>query len=204
MSAALIPAQLVPIARTDADWAFDIDFQGEDWTSSTVKVAFARQGLRGDGPPEPLFEIDAVTPSADMACAIRLPASVLATKEPGTYSVEVRRFDADAIDDAAVFKLMLYRGTSVEGTVAPPVGDGTATGGVIVSRVSTVTVVRSGGIMGPPGATDADFIAFDPTGTDLVSVTLGNAIRELANREPTGPTDPLPFWTTNPGLLGAI
>jgi hypothetical protein len=200
MSAALIPAQLVPIARTDADWAFDIDFQGEDWTGSEVSVAFARQGLSATR-----FEVETVVPSAPIACPIRVPASFWADKPAGTYTVEVRKIDAGAIDDAAVFRLMLYTGgTDTREPVAPPAGDGTATGGVIVSRVSSVTVVRSGGVMGPPGATNADFIAFDPTGTDLVSVTLGDAIRELANREPTGPTDPVPFWTTNPGLLGAI
>lgn len=192
MSAALIPAQLVPIARTDADWAFDIDFQGEDWTGSTVKVAFARQGL-----PVEAFEIDTVTPSADMACAIRLPADTLTTKEPGTYTVEVRRFEADAIDDAAVFRLMLYRGTSVDGAVAPPAGDGTATGGVIVSRISSVTVVRSGGVMGPPGTGDAAQTAFNDALTMLGVDNVQDAIVALYALIGSGPM-PEPG---EPGLL---
>lgn len=45
MAAALIPAGYVPIARTDADWAFDITFQDEDWTGAGVSVVMARRGL---------------------------------------------------------------------------------------------------------------------------------------------------------------
>lgn len=199
MSAALIPPQYVPIARTDADWAFDIDFQGEDWTGSEVSVSLARQGL-----PVERFEV-AVIPSTEMACAIRIPASAWSDRTPGAYSVEVRKIDGEAVDDAAVFRLLLVQGVSDDRhPVAPPAGDGVATGGVIVSRINTITVIRSGGVMGPPGATDADFIAFDPTGTDLTALTLGDAIRELANRAPPEPPDPVPFWTLTPGLLGAI
>lgn len=57
-----------------------------------------------------------------------------------------------------------------------------ATGAVQIVRTDRVSV-----------NTDADFIAFDPTGTDLTSLTLGDAIRELANREPTGPRPPEGF-----------
>lgn len=150
MSAALIPARLVPIARTDADWAFDIVFQDEDWTGATVRVAFARIG----GIQTP-FEIEALPPTADLSCAIRFRPTDLTDKEPGVYSVEVRRFGSDgAIDDAAVFEMRLLRGVSeVEpNRSAPqPIGDGTATGGVIVSRQSVVSVVRSAGIRGDPG-----------------------------------------------------
>ena len=182
MSAALIPANLVPVARTDADWAFDIDFQGEDWTGSEVSVWLGRQGL-----PAVRFEAPEIIPTSDMACAIRIPEAIWATKEQGTYTVEVRKIDGDAIDDAAVFKVMLYRGVSVEGTVAPPAGDGVATGGVIVSRVGHVTVVRSGGIMGPPGTGDAAQTAFNDALTMLGVDNVQDAIVALYALIGSGP-----------------
>lgn len=151
MTAALIPAQYVPIARTDADWAFDIDFQGEDWTGSAVKVAFARQGL-----PAEQFEIDAMSGDG-AACAIRISAASWAEKTPGTWSAEVRKFDGEAIDDAAVFKLLLSRGVSdTTGPAGPPAGDGTSSGGVVVSRVGSVAIVRGGA--GPIGKNEAQLL----------------------------------------------
>lgn len=145
MSAALIPPALVPVARTDADWALDISFQGEDWTGDTVKVAFARQG----SPVDP-FEIEAEAPTENTGCIIRVPAETWADKKPGVFTVEVRRFSGSTIDDAAVFQVQLYRGisdhASVAGAAAAPAGDGAAVGNVIVNRAGAVTVVRGGGL----------------------------------------------------------
>ncbi len=138
MSAALIPAQLVPLARTDADWSFDIGFPDEDWTGSDVKVAFARQGL-----PRETFEVEVgdgiETPTSEMACALRIPASVWADRSPGTYSAEVRKLDGSAVDDAAVFKVLLYQGLSdLDGdeVAPPPAGDGTGRTTAESGRVS--------------------------------------------------------------------
>lgn len=153
MAAARIPDAHVPIARTDADWAFDIHFPEEDWTGSEVRVAFARQGLPAD-----VFEVE-VQPTEDLSCPLRIPAAIWAEHSSGTYSVEVRKIDGEAIDDAAVFKVYLHQGLSDlgEGKSAPqPVGDGTATGGVIVSRSTRVEIIRAAGVQGPAGPAGAD------------------------------------------------
>lgn len=177
MSAALIPSMHVPIARTDADWAFDIDFQDEAWTGSEVKVAFARQGL-----PAEQFEIDAVSTDGT-ACAIRIPAATWAGKTPGTWSAEVRKFDGEAIDDAAVFRVLLSRGMSdTTGPAGPPAGDGVAVGGVIVSRVSSAVVVRAGST-----AADASLIAFNDALTMLGVDNIQDAIVALHALIGSGP-----------------
>lgn len=159
MAAALIPAGYVPIARTDADWAFDITFQDEDWRGSGVSVVMARRGLPthaveftvGDG---------VLAPANDLSVALRVPAARLADMPPGLYSAEVRRIDGEDIDDAAVFEMRLERGLadylSEARSASEPRGDmGFVQGGVIVSRTTKVQVVRAGGVQGKPGASDA-------------------------------------------------
>ncbi len=148
IAAALIPDHLVPVARTDADWAFDIDFEGEDWTGSQVQVAFARQKL-----PVCVFQIEAEAPTADMACSIFIPEAGWDDRPPGSYTVEVRRIRDGATDDAAVFTLELVRGVSdlvtTPGAAVPPIGDGVAIGSVVVTRGATLSVTR--GAAGPRG-----------------------------------------------------
>ena len=159
MAAALIPAGYVPIARTDADWAFDITFQDEDWTGAGVSVVMARRGLPthaveftvGDG---------VLAPANDLSVALRVPAARLADMPPGLYSAEVRRIDGEDTDDAAVFEMRLERGLAEHLIEARPAGvalgdAGVAQGGVIVSRTTRVQVVRAGGVQGKPGASDA-------------------------------------------------
>ncbi len=152
MSAVKIPDASVPIARTDADWAFDIAFRDEDWTGREISVVFARQGL-----PALVFEASigdgVLTPDADMAVALRIPAATWADKTPGRYSAQVRGLEGDNRDDAAVFTVTLVRGLSdLLDSPLPaglPVGDGlVATGGVIVNRAGRVEVVRSAGVAG--------------------------------------------------------
>ena len=159
MAAALIPAGYVPIARTDADWAFDITFQDEDWRGSGVSVVMARRGL-----PTHAVEFtvgDGVLASADdLSVALRVPAARLADMPPGLYSAEVRRIDGDETDDAAVFEMRLERGLAEHLSEARPAGvafgdAGVAQGGVIVSRTTRVQVLRAGGVQGKPGASDA-------------------------------------------------
>lgn len=159
MAAALIPSGYVPIARTDADWAFDITFQDEDWTGAGVSVVLARLGLPthaveftvGDG---------VLVPADGLSVGLRVPAARLADMPPGLYSAEVRRMDGEDIDDAAVFEMRLERGLADHLSEARPAmgarGDtGVAQGGVIVSRTTRVQVVRAGGVQGKPGASDA-------------------------------------------------
>lgn len=159
MAAALIPSGYVPIARTDADWAFDITFQDEDWTGANVSVVMARRGLPthaveftvGDG---------VLAPADDLSVGLRVPAARLAAMPPGLYSAEVRRIDGDETDDAAVFEMRLERGLAEHLSEARPAGMalgdmGVAQGGVIVSRTTRVQVVRAGGVQGKPGASDA-------------------------------------------------
>lgn len=71
MSAARIPDAFVPLARTDADWSFDLAFQGEDWTGAGVSVVFARQGL-----PAQAFEVSVgegvLAPTDGLAAAMIL------------------------------------------------------------------------------------------------------------------------------------
>ena len=159
MAAALIPAGYVPIARTDADWAFDITFQDEDWRGSGVSVVMARRGL-----PTHAVEFtvgDGVLASADdLSVALRVPAARLADMPPGLYSAEVRRIDGEDTVDAAVFEMRLERGLADHlgeaRSASEPRGDmGLAQGGVIVSRTTRVQVVRAGGVQGKPGASDA-------------------------------------------------
>ncbi|ADL00709.1 hypothetical protein [Brevundimonas subvibrioides] len=179
MSAALIPSTLVPVARTDADWAFDLMFPAEDWTGSEVRIAFARQGA-----PVCTFEVIAASPTSEAACAIRIPAGAWADRPIGTYSAQVRRIDDAAIDDAAVFSLRLVRGVS--DLVAEPasgpvlVGDGSAVGSVVVSRQSVVSVVRGGaGPVGPQGPNEAALVSFDDTATQLGADNVNDAIASL-------------------------
>lgn len=152
MAAALIPAGYVPIARTDADWAFDITFQDEDWTGAGVSVVMARRGLPthaveftvGDG---------VLVPAADLSVGLRVPAARLAAMPPGLYSAEVRRIDGEDTDDAAVFEMRLERGLADHLSEARPAGvalgdAGVAQGGVIVSRTTKVQVLRAGGTVG--------------------------------------------------------
>lgn len=185
MSAALIPAQYVPVARTDADWAFDIVLEGEDWTGRAIKVAFARIGI-----PRERFEVEVGTgieePTEGLSIALRIGAAFWADKPPGTYSVEARGFDGGAIDDAAVFQMRLVRGVShyddAPYAVDAPVGDGAAIGGVIVSRTAAVSVVRSGGVAGPPGPNAANLIEFDDTEAQLGASTVEAAIIALQQK----------------------
>ena len=155
MSAAKIPDVNVPIARTDADWSFDIAFRDEDWTGRAVSVVFARQGL-----PATVFEVSVgngvLTPATDLAVALRVPAEVWADKPPGRYSAQVRGIADDEIDDAAVFTVTLAKGlsdlVSAPAPAAAPQGDGlAATGGVIVNRAGRVEIVRSAGAAGWKG-----------------------------------------------------
>lgn len=155
MSAAKIPDTYVPIARTDSDWSFDIDFTGEDWTGSGVSVAFVRRGQ-----PACSFEASVdgglETPTAELSCALRIPAATWADKTPGVYSVQVRKIDGAEADDAAVFTVKLVRGLSdlidpEASTCEAPAGDGTATGGVIINRAGSVAIIRSAGVRGPTG-----------------------------------------------------
>lgn len=153
MAAALIPQAQVPIARTDADWAFDIHFEAEDWSGSTVSVVFARQGH----PPE-AFELrsgeDFADPAEDLAVALRAPASVWAGRAPGQWTVSVRRLgpaEGDTpgqIDDAAVFRMKLEQGLSPLLTTPGPApvlsGGGEMDGGVIINRQGETNVVRAG------------------------------------------------------------
>ena len=190
MSAAFIPARLVPIARTDADWAFDILFEGEDWTGDEVSAAFGLQ----DGLASP-FSISAQDPTAELACSIRVPASELGDKKTGLYTVEVRRTRGDMVDDVAVFELQLLQGISDLSAArrAPRAeGDGAASGGVIVMPGRT-TVVRSGGLAGPPGAPgpgEAGLIAFNDTLTMLGVDNVQDAIVALYALIGSGPIDP--------------
>jgi hypothetical protein len=152
MAAAKIPDLLVPIARTDADWAFDLVFSDEDWTGRAVSVTFARQGT-----PAEAFEAtvgDGIdTPTSELAVALRIPATDWAARRPGVWSVQVRSVHGPATDDAAVFNLRLVKGLSqlltAAAPAAPTVGDGIAAeGGVIVTRSGAVEVVRAGGAVG--------------------------------------------------------
>lgn len=146
MSSALIPPRLIPVARTDADWALDLTFPEENWTGAVVKVAFARRGL-----PAVQFEIDAEIPAPDMACAIRLERAFLSDKRPGVYTAEVRRFQDGAVDDAAVFEMKLVQGVSDISASQPApqlVGDGEATGSVVITRKTRLEIIRAGGTRG--------------------------------------------------------
>lgn len=160
MAAALIPSGYVPLARTDADWAFDITFQDEDWTGAGVSVVMARRGLPthaveftvGDG---------VLAPADDLSVALRVPAARLADMPPGLYSAEVRRIVGEDTDDAAVFEMRLERGLAEHLIEARPAGvmlgdAGAATGGVIVSRQHVVTVVRAAGVAGRDGVDGTD------------------------------------------------
>lgn len=202
MSAALIPARLVPVARTDADWAFDIAFPEEDWTAADeVRVAFARQGL-----PAVRFEVLAAA-SAEVACAIRLSADELSERAPGRYTVEVRRIAGDETDDAAVFELVLVQGLSdaADRQAPSPIGDATTvSGGVIVTRTSKIEVVRAGGITGPPGPNAADLIGFDDALTAMGVETVQEAIAFLAGQQGFGPGTLNFSNPANAGLIGVI
>lgn len=164
MSTALIPARLIPVARTDADWALDITFPEENWTGAVVKVAFARQGL-----PAVRFEIDAEVPAPDLACAIRLKHEFLSDKTPGVYTAEVRRFQNGEVDDAAVFEMKLVQGVSDVSMIqiAPlPIGDSEATGSAVITRKTRIEVIRAGGTRGM-SAKDVLIAAGDlPEGAD--------------------------------------
>jgi hypothetical protein len=153
MAAVLIPPYLVPTARTNADWAMDIAFQGEDWTDSTVSVIFGRRGL-------PAYSVEAtigdglLASTADLAVALRIPASTWAGAPPADYTVQVRRLKDGAIDDAATFTLKLERGLGPVAVDSAPIlsGAGDVVGSAIVDRIgSTVSVVRGGGTQGPEG-----------------------------------------------------
>lgn len=159
MAAALIPAGYVPIARTDADWAFDITFQDEDWTGAGVSVVMARCGL-----PTHAVEFTVgngvLAPINDLSVGLRVSAARLADMPPGLYSAEVRRIEGEERDDVAVFEMRLERGLADHLSEARPAmgarGDmGVASGGVIVSRTTKVQVLRAGGVQGKPGASDA-------------------------------------------------
>lgn len=164
MSAAKIPGPLVPPARTDADWAFNIGFRDEDWRGSAITVVFARQG---QGPSQAFLATigdGLLEPAEDLAVAIRLPVETLRDKAPGVWSVQVNRVAGGIVDDAAVFNLRLIKGlTDVllgGGPAAPAEGDdGVAPGGVIIARAGSVEVVRAGGREGDPGPPGQDGVA---------------------------------------------
>ena len=150
MAAALIQQAQVPVARTNADWAFDIHFEDEDWSGDDVSVVFARQDLPPQGFEVSVTSGGVLEPTVDLSVAIRIPAAVWADKKPGAWSVQVRRIGGGEKDDAAVFRLKLEAGLSalLDAPGRAPVlsGDGVSEGGIIVNRQGRVVVVRGGAV----------------------------------------------------------
>ncbi|MFZ0267736.1 hypothetical protein [Caulobacter sp.] len=171
MTAVLIPSNLIPIARTNADWAMDIAFAGEpDWVGSQVSVIFARQGLPGHA-FEATIGDGLLEPTADLAVALRIPQATWEEAPPASYSVQVRRLKAGAIDDAAAFVVDLQKGLSglLDGPGSAPIlsGAGELVGNVVVNRVGSVQVVRGAGTQDPAGPAWPPGLIVAPTEPEL-------------------------------------
>lgn len=193
MSAALIPSAEVPIARTDADYAFDIRVRDQDWTGDDVRVAFTLQGRV----PE-TFEIN-VTPTSDVAVPIRILAADLHDVTPGIWTAEVRRF-SNGVKAVAEFRWQLFRGVSAFAQVGiagrPPVGAGRANSGVIITGSDTVVLVPYVSVEGLSAAQTAFNDALTMLGVDNVQ----DAIVALYALIGSGPIDP-PDPDSAPGVL---
>ena len=190
MSAARLPLPLDP-ARTDADWACDLQFSTsvdgveapEDWSGASALLSLVHRSAeyRAEASFNLTSEGGGLVILAD-GVGVRVDAEAMSDRRPGLYDFQLLKLVDGRREDVLVGSVAIERGLSqiVAGEVVP--GAIALTGGQggvrVVRAANGVRVVRGGGAQGDPGDTpsDEDLRALIEPAVDELGAALGDSL----------------------------